>query len=488
MFHKYAILLLIAVITFACGEEFLDRKPVDQIAESNFYRNESDMRSATLAIYSSLQSQGWYGEAFQIDEIPSDDSRRSAAAGIDNFAANPNDGNILLYWSGHYQAITFANTVIEKAPDADMSDEVRDVLVAEAKFLRAITYYNLVRVFGGVPIITEIPKLDRDLFPARNSVDEVYEFLIADMEEAIQVLPAEHNPGRATKGAAQAYLASVHLTLRNYAEARDLAKAVIDSDVYQLVDSISQLWVYPESENNSESIFEIQYAGCESWGTGNMRQAFFAPFNQGITGNSDGWGVMVPTTPPIDQSGTTSVDVWDDGDKRRFWTLLEPDNYYENINPEKGGYRYPVDGAGGRQANVKKYVMGGGSNVCFMSTPQNASLMRYSEVLWIYAEAVANQTSRVTVNSTVLDLINPLRTRAGLEPFEVLTVEDIELERRREFMFEGKRWFDILRKGPDEAVMLMRLAGRSLTNDKLLLPIPAIELDVNENLVQNPGY
>jgi len=132
--------------------------------------------------------------------------------------------------------------------------------------------------------------------------------------------------------------------------------------------------------------------------------------------------------------------------------------------------------------------MGGGSNVCFMSTPMNGSVMRFSEVILMYAEAVNELSGGLSLNQGVLDLVNSIRIRAEVEPLEFLDREKIELERRREFMFESKRWFDILRKGNAQAVELMRLSGRTLDETKLLFPIPASELEINPNLEQNPGY
>ena len=168
--------------------------------------------------------------------------------------------------------------------------------------------------------------------------------------------------------------------------------------------------------------------------------------------------------------------------------MMEPENFYPTLNPGDGGYTYPRDGAGGASRNIKKYVIGGGSNVCFMSTAQNGSMMRYSEVILIYAEAVTELSGGLSLNQSVVDLVNTIRTRAEVEPLEFLDREKIELERRREFMFESKRWFDILRKGTDQAVELMRLSGRTLDETKLLFPIPASELEINPNLEQNPGY
>ena len=493
---SFCVLAIAGVLTFtACGEDFLARQPIDEVSVDGFFDSEESISLATDAIYSTLQTQGWHGQSFELDDVPSDDAAKNFDQGIDNFAANPNNGNILNYWEAHYRTITYANVVLEKSAESELPDTTTAPYIAEARFLRGISYFNLVRIFGGVPIVTEIPLLERDLLPARATVDETYQFLIADLEAAMAELPSEHNPARATKEAAQAYLANVHLTLASrgnalgsFARAEELARAVLESGHFEMLDDYGDLWIYPTSENSTESIFEIQYTGCGPWGTGNQRQAFFAPFNQGITGNSDGWGVMLPSAPPTEPVGTTSLDVWEEGDVRRYWSLFEPENFYEVINPDKGGYKYPKAGVGGRPANIKKFVMGGGADVCFMSTPQNASIMRITEVALIYAEALARQRGGATVDGLAVDYFNRIRTRAGLEEKLLLELDDIELERRREFMFEGKRWFDILRKGDRAAVSHMRLAGRTLTEEKLLFPIPALELEVNPNLEQNPGY
>ena len=123
-----------------------------------------------------------------------------------------------------------------------------------------------------------------------------------------------------------------------------------------------------------------------------------------------------------------------------------------------------------------------------MSTSQNGSLMRFSEVIYIYAESTARLQSNLTQDPIALELVNKIRERSQVAPFAFLTVEDIFAERRREFMFEGKRWFDILRLPETEAVSLLRQSGVTLTAQRLLLPIPAVELEVNDNLEQNPGY
>jgi len=294
LLNGLTVICLFVLLT-SCSEEFLERAPDDQISTEQFYRTETDLESATLAIYSAFQSQQYFGESWRIDETPSDDSRQNFGAAIDNFSVTAGAGEVLSYWSGRYRAITLANTVLERAPLSEAPQEAIDRVMAEASFLRALAYYDLVRIFGGVPLVSAPPTLEQDLLLPRSSVAEVYAFIKADLTTAANGLPLERNFGRATSGAAKSYLASVHLTLREFESARDLTLEVINSGVYSLMPRYGDLWVHPTSDNNSESVFEVQYAGCESWGTGNPRQAFFAPWNQGITKGTDGWGSLVPT-------------------------------------------------------------------------------------------------------------------------------------------------------------------------------------------------
>jgi len=163
-----------------------------------------------------------------------------------------------------------------------------------------------------------------------------------------------------------------------------------------------------------------------------------------------------------------------------------PNAYYPSINSSDGGYTYPSRGASAVNANIKKYVVGSGSNICFMSTPQNAHVIRYSDVLLTYAEAVMVIQGGVASDPTALDAFNQVRTRAGLTAMDSFNADDMLQERRAEFAFEGQRWFDLLRSG--NAVEIMTLHGKNLDSHNLLFPIPSSEIEVNPKLEQNPGY
>ncbi|MFK8165069.1 MAG: RagB/SusD family nutrient uptake outer membrane protein [Lewinella sp.] len=236
----------------SCGEEFLDRQPIDQISVENFYRTESDLESGILAAYTALQSQQYFGEGWRLDETASDDSRQNFGSALDNFNVTAGASEVRNYWAGRYRLVTLANVMIEKAPAAEVSQEVVDQLVAEARFLRAIAYYDLVRIFGGVPKITTIPSLDQDLLYPRSSVSEIYDLIKEDLAYAADILPLERDMGRATAGAANAFLASVHLTLEEYEPARDRSLAVINPGVYALMPDYGDLWVRETYDNNTD--------------------------------------------------------------------------------------------------------------------------------------------------------------------------------------------------------------------------------------------
>ncbi|MEO1256152.1 MAG: RagB/SusD family nutrient uptake outer membrane protein, partial [Bacteroidota bacterium] len=156
------------------------------------------------------------------------------------------------------------------------------------------------------------------------------------------------------------------------------------------------------------------------------------------------------------------------------------------INASDGGYTYPSNGASRVNANIKKYVVGAGSNICFMSTPQNGHIIRYADVLLTLAEAQVELGSGVTVNEDALAAFNQIRTRAGLEEVTSIDRESVLAERRVEFAFEGHRWYDLLRSG--RTIEIMSFHGKNPQEHHLLFPLPAGELEINPNLVQNPGY
>ncbi|MEZ4883809.1 MAG: RagB/SusD family nutrient uptake outer membrane protein [Chitinophagales bacterium] len=487
------IIALSVTLTMISCEDFLDREPLDQLTTDNFYKTAADADKALLATYSPMQDQEWNSKGWMITEIPSDNTQAGGTdpdfTPIDNFTVVADNLPVANYWSIRYRQITLANTVITKVNEMDLTQASKNPLLAEAMFLRAVAYFDLVRIYGGVPLITAPPVFGADLLYPRAKVAEVYALISADLEFAAEYLPITWggiNLGRATKGAANAYLAKAYLTNREYIKARDAAKKVIDSGVYDLMESYADNFELATSDNNKESIFQIQFTGCGPFGTGNALQAFFAPWGEGITKDRDGWGSQIPTSPSSNNPNTTIADAFETGDLRKLPSVMTPNAYYPTVNPQDGGYTYPTSGASASSVNIKKYVIGSGANVCFMSTPQNAHLIRYSDVLITYAESIMEIEGGLSSNPVALSSFNKVRIRAGLEPVNQIDRSIVLHERRVEFAFEGQRWFDLLRSG--KAIEIMTLHGKNPNLHNLLFPIPAGELEVNNKLVQNPGY
>lgn len=490
--NKYFTLFILAALMVSC-DDFLDRQPLDQLTTETFYKTESDGHSAALAAYSVLQDIEWYGKGWMMLEIPSDNTQPGGTdpefSPIDNFTVNGDTPPVSAYWAIRYRLITFCNVFLDKIPDMEVSDEIKNAFEAESRFLRALGYFDLVRVFGDVPLIDKPPVYGEELFFERTNINEVYDFIKADLTFARDFLPLTRNAadaGRATKGAANALLSKVHLTRREFGPARDRAKEVIDSGVYDLMEDFSDNFEMDTGDNNRESIFQIQYTGCNSFGTGNAMQAFFAPWGEGITKDRDGWGSQIPTAPLTNNPGTTIVDAFEIGDLRKDPTIMTPNAHYPTVNPGDGGYTYPSQGASASSTNIKKYVVGSGNNVCFMSTPLNAHILRYADVLLIYSEALMEIQGGETSNANALEPINRVRERAGLEALDMINRDLILQERRVEFAFENQRWFDLLRSG--KAVETLTLHGKNIQQHHQLFPIPSSELEVNPKLTQNPGY
>ncbi len=489
----YNILILVLLAgCFGCSD-LLDKQPLDQLTTDTFYQSEADAELAIIAIYTSMMHEDWNNKGWQITEIPSDNTQAGGTdpdfTPIDNFTVTSDNAPVGNYWAIHYQQITLSNIVIEKVAQMDIAEAKKDLFTAEAKCLRAIAYFDLVRIYGGVPLITIPPTFDQDLLYPRASTREVYDLIKEDLTFAAEHLAPIRTGsaiGRATKGAALAYLSKVHLTLREYLEARDMAQQVIDLGVYRLMEDYGDNFELATSDNNAESIFQIQFTGCGAFGTGNALQAFFAPWGEGITKDRDGWGSQVPTSPQQSNPNTTISDAFEAGDLRKAPSIMSPGNFYPTINPDDGGYTYPSTGASATGVNIKKYVVGAGQNICFMSTPQNSHLLRYSDVLLTYAEAIMEIKGGITSDSEALAAFNQVRIRAGLEALNQIDRDAIFQERRVEFAFEGHRWFDLLRSG--KTVEILSLHGKNLDNHNLLFPIPLAELEINPKLKQNPGY
>ena len=368
---------------------------------------------------------------------------------------------------------------MDRIDAVDFNADLKTQYKAEAKFIRALIYFNLVRMFGDVPlVITEITNPDQGYEYGRDPKADVYAQIEKDLGDAINGLKTktEYAPadmGRATKGAAMSLLGKVLLTEHKYADAAAQFKGVIDSQIYGLLPSYADVF-RPDNKNNMESVFDIQHKSG-SIGEGNNLPNSFAPENSGNAVIQFGGGGN--NRPTIDMG-----EAYEPGDLRKDASMKTS---YVNESGETIDYYY-----------VSKYhdnptVSGDNNN--------NYPVIRYSDVLLMYAECL--NEAGYDPNGDAFKYLNMVRERAGLADKTSATVtnqEDFRLamehERRVEFAFEGQRWFDLVRTGRAIPVLNAK-AGEigiktpPLTEDNLIFPIPQSQVDINKDkITQNPGY
>ena len=500
-FKKFLLLVIISVLFSNCKKELLTIDPtIPLILVDNYYKTESEAIAAVNAAYTPL-SAIYNGAAWHLGDIMSDDADIGGGGGgdgtetaeLDNFNVTSFNPIISLMWAQCYFGILRTNLVIEKIPQVPvMAAAIRNRSLGEGRFLRALYYYHLVRIFGDVPLYTNVITAEESTSIARSLKSQVYDQIIADLKVAETLLPNSHgaaDKGRATAGAAKGLLASVYLTLGDKTNAAAKAKEVIDNRVTYGYD----LWVNYEdnfkleNENGKESLFEVQYRSgggtFSDYGAGSKMNTFFGPREQNVV-PSAGYGWNVPTKNFVDQYEKTGTSYSTIIDKRRNRTIWLPGDKYAT-------YTQPTQLVGSPNGfNVKKFFIPidntTGDDGQWRSA-LNVPIMRYSEVLLIYAEAAGPVVGK--------PFADQVRVRAGLAGLPVglsdaQWLAAIYKERRLELGFEMHRWYDLLRNpDPNYFKTVMVAAGKTNIQDKhRYMPIPQGERDKNSNLTQNTGY
>lgn len=490
---RYAILtLVLAVSSTACKQEWLEVKPQGELTTGNFFQEEDHALWATNAVYSMLRD--WNVHAFNyvgMTDIASDDADKGSLindaiflADLDNFTLDAGHQSPASIWNGYYQSIYRANVAIENIPNIpEMNETLRQRLIGECKFLRAYYYFNLVRWFGDIPLITRALQPDEYYTQTRTPAAQVYQQIILDLTEAAAVLPlkSQYAPGdlgRASQGAAKGILAKVYLTMGDFANAETAALEVINSGQYALYPNFAKIF-QREGEHSSESVFEVSCVALETGGGGSQYNQI-----QGVRGTPNlGWGFNQPTT--------SLRSAFETGDPRRNATILEvgetlPDGSAIVLdNPDMLNESY----------NQKAWVP---EHVGFQeNSPGNIRLLRYADVLLIAAEAL-NENGK---SQDALVYLNQVRARAkgnstnpNLLPPVTVTDKDqlrqrIWNERRAELALEQHRWFDLVRQGRAAAVMQAHGKTNFMAGKHELFPIPQSEVDLSGGLLtQNPFY
>ena len=504
--------VLAVSVMAGCKKSFFDGTPTGQYTVDNYFTSAAEVEATTAALYGAP----WYNfnctYSMSIGDVYAGNSTGDANAAMIQFQnMNVTQSNEYLYkgWASLFSVVGQANAIINNVnKNAEtLTTATIQTALGECYFMRAAAYFYLVRNYGAVPIVDEKANFNVNYQLPRNIVEDVYKFIINDLQSAEVLLPAKGaTPGRLSAGAAKALLAKVYLTNDDFANAKAKAWELISNESkygYGLMDSYADLF-YTRNNNNKESVWALQWKASNAdgaYGTGNVTQAYCAPYGQELTGQSDGWGSFKP-----------SIDLLRDsiaGDLRRKPTYMRPNDYYSELLQARGGYTYP--GCKSRTgANVKKYVVGNFEDnaatggVYMMSTGVNTYMIRYADVLLTYVEAViGNNTS--TTDATAIQQFMRVRTRAGLGGIAVSSIssDDLLRERRLEFAFEGQYWYDILRLPQDKAITKLSSIERgmydgfcgtgSITSNKitvnagmLLFPVPQSEIDSDPKLGEAP--
>ena len=526
----YRLILVIGAIciTISCSrDDLLEKTPVTGLSASTI-ESEGDIISLTNGVYDAIQTLATVGAETHMFPVMFQDIRADNCISqwasfwtfgipFDDFSLiQPNNSNIAAMWGKWFTAIARANTAIDFAQNFKgfATDGLQDRLIAESQFIRALSYFELVKHFGGVPLITQaISGTDADLSISRSSASEVYAQIVSDLEAARSGLPVTYTDGndlgRATSGAAIALLAKVHLYQENYAEVVQLTEQLMqDPYSYVLESSFADNWALG-NEYGQESIFEIGYedgfssAYFEAGGATNQGSSSYQMFGY-IFANNGTFGNGVPRQ--------SLIDLYNDGDSRKDATFITPEtDYYElgvqscgcAVNPD-GTFNFDTESqwvgtdiynyfwtnpdALESRASMRKYDVPptvGGGLLELSNSPLNEKYLRYADVLLMHAEA------SLFAGGDGLSSLNQVIERAYGSSDQNLasyTIEDVKLERRKELATEGwDRFTDLVRWG--DAANALAFKGFTAGRDELL-PIPQSEIDVvgTSVLSQNPGY
>lgn len=456
---KYSIVIATLAVTQSCKKDFLTRPPIDQVTSDNFYKTDDEVMAGTAPLYNIV----WFDyndKAFMaFGEARGGNLNSNDRTAFIRFAPSATDIYTLLPgYKAFYKIIGQSNLTmqgIKNAIGSTASESVKNMGIAECRFMRAMGYYNLVNYWGAVPIIYDnVAQLDNS--STRNTIESIWQFIILDLKFAATNLPAApYQQGRITKYSAEGMLAKMYLTRAGLGKtagsrsqtdldsAKYYAGDVIHSSPYSLLPNYADLFKSANnnsSNNNSESLFALQWMPNSSpWGVNNSFQAYVA-FDPKITQTGDGWGsaqggsadlVKYYITHPADSI-------------RRKQTLMFQGDYYPELDQKNGGTRVTANYI----ANIKKYVVGSpadnGGKGAFMSAYINTYMMRLAEVYLIYAEAIMGNTAS-TSDAEALKYFNAVRKRAGLTDMTSITFDDIFQEKRVETAFEGNAWYEILR-------------------------------------------
>ncbi len=508
---KKQILLKILLPTLvfliqACSPDFLD---VAVQGKGTAATDPDLAANLVVGVYNSLLSGDAFGGGdthgiafISATNIMADDADKGSTAQdqigiigeLDNFTQTPTNTFVASLWSGYFSGIAKCNQALKALETSLVDESIKNRWIGEVRFIRGYYYFNLVRLYGGVPLVLRVPASAEDAntdpkFQTRATAAEIYTTIIEDLQFAADHTPLRNatEKGRINKGTAQSLLAKVYLYEKNWQKVFELTSQVISSGQYALLPDYEKIW-REAGNNSSESIFEIQTGVFNNSDFGvNGYCVWQGPRVGGKGGWTDlGFGFCTPNE--------QFVNSYETGDKRRLATVIEIDRSSEH----KGtvlydGFRIPSsDSVQNFYYNYKAYHSENKNIESFLGNrdnkQKNIHLLRFADVLLMHAEA-ANNLGQTGVAQ---DELNRIRTRAGL-PNTTATggkelQEAIWKERRYELAMEHDRFFDLVRQGT-VATAMAKVGKVFVTGKNELLPVPALQIELSGNkLSQNPGY
>jgi len=519
-------MLVILPIVFLSCEESLEYNPESFIVTENFYKTEADCQLALKSIYSDLGSNNTFGESMSIcwatglDEAVMSRDKNAPIWTIARNEHTPASTSIENTWRILYRGINNANIFIERAPGAVVEDEsVKEGMMAQARFLRAFYYLELVRAWGDIPLRTESVKGVNDNEIAKSSTADVYQFIIDELEAIATELPVagETEYGRATQTAAYGLLARTYLSRagypnrilsdESYQKVIDNCDAVINSGKHDLLDSYKEVFLnLIENLNDpTEVIFDVQFSSLLDQG---LKEAGKLGQLNGIenkTKNSDAG----PYSYGFIYAGLPLINAYDQANDARFdWNIA--DWKVTKDKPVKQKNKYQWFPGKYRRGDRVLNEDGSYSIITLESGNKNTTginfpILRYSDILLMKAEALNELGS----TPAAIALLDQVRNRAGLPAIDAANVADKDAfrselmdERMREFCFEGQRKHDLIRwgvykekleaakqdlidAGAGAKLSWMYIWANSIEEKHTVLPIPLKEIDENKLMTQN---
>jgi starch-binding outer membrane protein, SusD/RagB family len=505
-----SFILGLIFIVHSCKHDFVELTNPNAITTGSFWQNEKDAIAGVNSVYSALYYDGLYMRLYPwIMDIRADDMRNTSpwwTQEVMIYQVTPGNPCYIAPWEHNYAGIFWANQVLTYVPAIEMDETLKARILGEAKFLRGLYYYHLLNVYRDVPLITTLPAGLESFFPAKTPRDLVWEHVIKDFSDAMEVLPTKQqypaaDMGRATKGAAAGYLGKTYMIIGDWARAEPILKGIIDQQygTYSLVPDYRDNFT-TRNQNNSESLFEVQFSrsvgGTELGWAGNPSSAWSKTSGKARTYAplGFGWGDVTPTD-WIFELFQEERTVDDDLDPR-----MKASMFFDY--PGSMVYGRPwneVQASLPNHVHVRKYLNDDDyPNEGEWRSEINERILRYADILLLYAECL-NELGRT---QDAYPYIQQVRDRANLPNLattrpnmnQVQMREWITRERALEFCFEAIRYVDILRWGwleDDNMIEVLKERDAEFNNfikGRHFMAIPPNEVDLNKNLDQDPGW